>query len=484
MRNFWFAPVIVLISMVSYSTAAADGQNFPPSKPRTVSGTQILHYKKGSVPVDLSSTTITALVPNGHGGYNVVPGTGTSSGTFSIPNVPSGFYLLQIGATYVWTNETKVDADSYANYRSDIVAVDPNTTSFTFDLTNLNSWQQTDNLEIVCPNDGTSWGSFIFDAGTTGETTFTGTYPEFSGNLSVGSEGDQYYAAQLITENLGGYPFTGLARYLELPKFTQAQGSDTPIDGELKTIAQNDKFEANINGADITAQALAANPAALLIEAGIYLDVFPGSLAHGVTTSTPDLVFFSQLYPPFFSSNGDLGQVLYGNPYSSKWPLFVSYFWGSITSYLAPRAAVGGALFTMVSGNTTTLPTSSSPIKPLVGVVNTPTVNGGSFFDKRKRVGSAPTLAWSPPTVGSANNYVVQIYQLNDYYGGTQFINVAAFYTQGTSLVLPPGLLTPGYEFVFEISADYIPGVNFAKTPFKSSSTSATAQVLSGVMQP
>src|ERR1700680_3327183 len=209
MSKLCFALAVPLISIASYAVVGDEpNQNFPPPSTRTVSGTEIVHFKNGPVPVDLSATTIAALVPNGSGGYNVLAGTGTISGTFTIPSVPSGFYLLQIGSSYVWTSHTVVDADSIADYRSDIVKADPNTTTVTFDLTSLHLWQQTDLFEMVCPNNT----AFDFFPGTVGETTFTGTFPYF-GALSVGSEGDQYYVAQLITQNLGSYPFTALGRY-------------------------------------------------------------------------------------------------------------------------------------------------------------------------------------------------------------------------------------------------------------------------------
>ena len=50
-----------------------------------VTGTRIGHYKDGPVPVDLSAVTVAANVPDGSGGYTVISGTGTSTGTFSIP---------------------------------------------------------------------------------------------------------------------------------------------------------------------------------------------------------------------------------------------------------------------------------------------------------------------------------------------------------------------------------------------------------------
>ena len=480
MRKLCFALAVTLIAVASCAAALGDeaNQTFNPPSTRTVSGTRIIHFKNGPVPVDLSQKTIAALVPNGSGGYNTLAGTGTSNGTFTIPNVPSGFYLLQIGLNYVWTSHTVVDADSFADYRSDTTPADQNTT-VTFDLTNLHSWQQTDLFEMVCPNNA----MFEFFPGTVGETSFTGNFP-YAGALSVGSEGDQYYVAQLITQNLGGFVFDGLGRHMAPAKFNQAQGSDTPINGRLKTIARNRKFEANINGADIGAQALAANPGATLNSAFIGLSVYPGSFARGQTTSTADLVLFSSPPEPFITTNRDLGRVLYGNPYSSKWPRYVGFNWLAQTNYTAPGATNSAPLITFVSVSTLKLPTSTRPIKPLAGVVSRPSINGKNFFKDRIGVGTTPILRWSPGSVGKANNYSVQIYQLSNNGGNTVINGIAQFYTQSRSLMVPQGLMSTGSGYVFVIQSEYIPGVNFAKTPLMSGSTSASAQVSSGVMQP
>jgi hypothetical protein len=478
MSKLYFVLALVLMAAPYGASAESSTQRAVPSSTRTVSGTEIVHYKNGPVPVDLSTTTIAALVPNGSGGYNVLTGSGTSSGTFSIPNVPTGFYLLQIGASFVWTSNSVVDADSFADYRSDIMPADPGTTSVTFDLTNVHSWQQTDFLEMLCPNNL----SFDFFTGTVGETTFTGTFPYF-GSLSVASEGDQYYIAQLITQTLGGYAFTALGRYMAPAKFNQAQGSDTPIDGRLRTIAQDHKFAANINGADLAAQALAANPGAMLAGTGVGLDVYPGSFAHGQNTDTPDLVIQAG-GPPFLTTNGDLGKVLYGNPYSSKWPLYAFYTWDALTSYLAPGATTSASVFTGVFGSTPNLPTSTSPIKPLVGVVSKPSVNGKNFFKNHSGVGVTPTVRWVAPTVGTANNYLIEIEQLSNDAGNTVISPIAVFRTQNRSLTVPPGLLSTGQAYIFLIQSDFIPGVNFAKTPFMNGAVSASAFVTSGEMQP
>jgi hypothetical protein len=468
-----FVTVMVLISVAW--CAAASGEELPAT--RTVTGTRIGHYTNGAVPVDLSATTIAAYIPSGSG-YTVITGTGTSSGTFTIANVPTGFYWLQFGANYLWTSNSTVNADFYASYRSDVVMADYSTTFFTFDLANLNSWQSTDGFETVSTHNN----SFDFFFGTVGETTFTGTFNYF-GNLSDASKGDQYYIEQLITQNVGGYPFTALGRYLAPPKFTQANGSDTAISGTLLTIPQTHSFEANINGADLLAQALAANPSATLYVSDLGLDVYPGSFAHGQTTSTPDLIIYGGA--PTISTNGDLGPVAYGNPYpASKWPLYVFYSYLAQTNYTAPGATNSTFLLTGAFGSTTNLPTTASPIKPLVGVAQSPTINGKSFFTNHGGVGLTPLLKWSAPAVGKATYYRVTVYQLSDVGGNTIAAGIATLGTQQASFRVPTGLLTSGQAYVFDVTAAYVPGLNFAKNPYFGGPTAASADIISGVMQP
>jgi hypothetical protein len=480
MRKINFTLAVILISVASYAaTGDEPGQGFSSPSTRTVSGTEIGHYKNGPFPVDLSTATIGAFAPNGAGGYTFLPGTGTSSGTFTIPNVPRGFYLLQFGALYLWTKNTTVDADYNSGDRSDTVQADQNTT-VTFDLTNLHAWQDTDFFEMVCPNNG-SFDNFV---GTTGQTTLTGTFP-YLGSLSVGSEGDQYYLIQLITQNVGGLPFFAAGRYLAPPKFNQAQGSDTPINGKLKTVPQTNKFEANINGADLAAQALAANPNATLDATVIALDVYPGSLAKGENTSTPDLVGYDFVNNPLLTTNGDLGPVSYGNPFpSKKWPLFDLYQWQSYTLYTAPGATNSAPIFASAIGYDAKLPTSANPIKPLVGVLSKPSIDHKNFFADHTGVGTTPTLKWSPPSVGKATFYAVQIFQVANNGGNTTTTLIARLITQRASLLIPKGLLSAGQAYVFKIRAWYTPGINFAKTPFMNGPTIAVADVVSGLMQP
>ena len=482
MRNIGLmVAMVVMCAVMGFAAPSDDVGVFT----RTVTGTEIGHYLNGPLPTDLSTVTVGAYVffP-GKSRYAFLPGTGTSSGTFTIKNVPVGSYLLQLGNQYLWTGNSMVDADYIAAYRSDTVAADWPNTFFTFDVTNLNSWQVTDFFEIAC----TQGNVFEFFFGAIGETTFTGTYNDFT-NLVNGAEGDQCNLAQLSTQFLGGVPFAALSRYLALPTFTQAQDSNTAINGNLATIAQTNTFEVNINGADLQAQALAANPNATMYLADFFLDVNPGSLAHGQTTSTPDLVLY-QWFPQGYggsliNTNVDLGALGYGNPYpAAQWPVFLGYTYQAANFYTAPGATNSALWTTLVFGETTNLPSTTSPIAPLVGVAQKPLVNGSNFFVNQTGIGLTPTLQWSAPTLGSAGSYGVHVLQLSNVGGNTVMNRIASFATSATSLQIPPNVLTPGQAYVFQIRARYIPGVSFAKTPFEFGPIVGTADVISGMMLP
>lgn len=468
----------LLVMVVWPAFLSAQGQNVNAASTRTVTGTQIGHFKNGPLPTDLSTATVAAYVPNGNG-YTVISGSGTNKGTFTIANVPTGFYVLQLGTDFLVTSNSVVDADYNRAYRNNVVLADQNTV--TFDLTNVNLWQSEDALEMVCTNNS----AFNVYQEAAGQNTFTGTYGYY-GPLSDGSQGDQNYILQLVTQNVGNYVFNALGRGFLPPKFTQQPGDDTPINGKMAVIPQTHTFEANVNGADLTAQTLASNPNAQFTSTGLALDVYPGSLSKGENTSTPDLVVYNAFGDqPLLTTNTDLGPVAYGNPFpASSWPLFVVYSWVAQMNYVAPGATNNAAIVALNSGFNTTLPNPTNPIKPLTGVGTNPRINGGDFFTDTVGVGTNPTLKWSAPNVGGVTFYEVDIFQLTNNNGNTVKALVAQVLTPATSFTVPQGLMVSGSGFVFRVRTWYTPGVNFAKTPYMNGPVFAVADLLSGMMQP
>jgi len=474
------AVLAVPTALAQFAITADSSSN--PASTRTVSGHRIVQYKDGPVPVDLSIRVIAAYIPNGTGGYDEIVGTGTAQGTFTIPNVPSGFYLLRLGRQFLWTKNTKINADYYQDFRS-TAALPVNDTTLTFGLANLNAWQDTDIFEIS----GRS-PAFALFPGVAGETAFTGTFP-YTTYLNDTTQGEKPYFLQLVTQPAGGYAFTAAARYYAPRNFVQIDGTDTSVIGVLKTLNQNQAFRANINGADLAAQALAANPGAVLVDTGLALDAYPGSFARGQVVSTPDLVAYDlgTGMPPL-TVNMDMGDLFYGNPFPSSWPLFMVYQYSAQTSYLAPGAWNSISLQTIAYGYTTALPSPTNPIQPLVGTVTRPSIEGSYFFANQTGIGLTPTLRWSPPKVGTADAYAVFVYQLLNNAGNTEYSQIASFRTQSTSITIPPGLLSAGPStgqgYVFKIQTTYRPAVDFAAKPYVAGPINASADVISGVMQP
>ena len=446
----------------------------------TVSGTRIDHYLRAmTIPENLSAQGITAYVPNGAAAYKTVAGTGTSSGTFSINNVPGGYYLLAVGGFYLWTQNSTVHLDTYADSRPNPAQADPSTTSVTFDLTNINTWQTDDTLEMVAPNNAT----YLSFGEAAGANKFTGTY-SYGGSLSDASLLDHYYVTQLITQPVGGTPFVALGRYFAVPKFTQADGSDTPIQGAMRTIPQTLQFEANFNAGDITTAAKAISAKGSLSDTSVFLDAFPGSLASGFVTASPDLVGYSLGNGlPFLTSNLDYGPVFYGDPFPVGWPLFIGYIWSVNVPYVAPGATSSTTLFGSSFGFTTTQPTSTQSLPLLVSGPTTPTVNGQSFASNLKGIGLTPQLAWVAPSVGTASYYQLFVWKLVKNGTNSEAHLAATVQTSATSVTLPPGLLISGDAYVFDLWANTAHAYNTMQ-PLKTQLPYGATDVMSGVMQP
>jgi len=446
---------------------------------RTVTGHRIGHYKDGPVPLDLSIRTVAAYIPTG-GTYSEIDGVGNSDGTFSISGVPKGFYLLRLGGQYLWTSNTKVNADYFSGSRS--TATPPvNETTLTLSFANLNPWQETDFFELSDPRAS----AFALFTTADGAAAMTGTFP-YTSNLNDSTQGDKTYIQQLITQSVGGFAFAATGRYFKPRDFVQSDGGDTALSGTLETVVQDRTFRANIRGADLAALAVAVNPRAVLTDTSVALDPYQGSLAKGFITASPDLVAYSlgTGETPMLTVNQDFGDVPYGNPFPKNWPLFSVYQYLTETNYLLPGTTNPVSILCYLNGNTTILPSESNPIAALIGPVTNPTVGGFNFFANETGMGLTPVVAWTPPSAGTAHLYGVYVYELDSDGDNTVYTQIARLLTQNMSITIPPGLLNPGVAYVFLIRAWYRPGVDIPHTPYALGPIGANADVLSGLMYP
>ena len=127
----------------------------------TVTGTWINTFWTSSgpvlVPVDILKNkdfVPTALVPQAEGSFQGVQGVGNSDGTFSIPNIPAGYYWLRLAANFYWTSSSKFDfgADINMQTAGNILTTSP-TTRMNFNLLGLDPLQSGDEVQFI-------WGMY------------------------------------------------------------------------------------------------------------------------------------------------------------------------------------------------------------------------------------------------------------------------------------------------------------------------------------
>jgi hypothetical protein len=431
------------------------------------------------VPDDTTRFPIAALIPNGSGGYTTQTGTGATDGTYTIPNVPGGTYLLQSGAkTFIRTATSNPDTGFSHLGRSDAV-LPTQPTQLAVTLTGANPIQFQDVLELYVSNTS-GIGSWYVSSST---TTIAATLP-WTDYLTDASKGDQAYVFQLATQQVGNYQLEVLKKSTPPLTFTQFDGSTTPVAAALATPAQSGTVHLAYKGSMFASLDAALNPNATEDSTGLYIDVDPADPALGEIGSTPDLIAYFDNEGPI-SADVDFGDITYSNPFPAAWtPFAVAQHFVSST-YTAPGATNGRRVFGSISVFTTTLPTANAPLQPIIGPATNITINHQSFFSTQSGVSTTPTVAWSAPALGTPTKYEVSFYRLYaDTQGNTQEQPIATFATTATSLIIPQNLLVAGNSYYVQLAAVSEQPIDITQTPFRHSMPQALSVSFSGVITP
>lgn len=467
---------------------ASASQSWTVTPAGAVHGSDIVNYITDSGPVqqpsDASQMTIAAVFPDGNGGFSTHSGTGLADGSYSIPDVPGGSYWMEAG-THPFVQATSSQLDTGRDV-AERTALNPPTiqTPLDLDLTGLNPWQQGDLQQLFVSNANT-WISLGWDSGEMddGATTLTQQI-NWTSPLIDGGQGDRVYVTQLATTPTAveGMSVQALAKSLGPLEVNQPDGIEVSISGELDDVEEGGTFRGKIQGSAFAQLEPAMNPSAAPDSTYFYLDVQPGGTAKGWIGNTPDLVFFDGTGEPI-RTDIDTGDIAYGNPYPEAWGLFLDYIHYVRVDYTVAGAAPLSTYATL-EVQSTTLPSLTNPVMPLVGPVASPKINDVSFFLDQTSVGTTPILSWTAPAVGQATGYTVEIYHLFSDGTFSQQELVGELYTTNTSIQLPPGLLTAGNTYFFCLSAIDEPGVDYTTAPFRHSFPRGVAQSLSGVVAP
>lgn len=416
-------------------------------------------------PVDLTATVIVALVPDGAGGFAVIPATARrTNGTYATAGVPEGAHWVRLGTRYVWTDQAFVDWSFDLFGRGD-VAFPANPTRLEVNAGNLAPWQTTDTLAWVGPQHGYSQAMPLTDpavlnAPRLGETALgafrfeLGPNGLFDGLLDP-TKGDQAYINQLATlppvQSCG--PVRVLSRSLVLPPTTTADGSTTTVNSGFLDIAAHAKLRLRWQRASFARYGDAVHPGAPVSSAFVAVSAFALPLAFGLPGDAYSLLEFNTLG----GGDIDFGTLRYGNPFPSGWNRPVDTFVAFTKNYLAPVATVSEPLQRGLSMSVLIDPASRDDatltLAPRISPPRHAQINGKTLFANQLGVGVTPQVSWTPPQIGTANRYFMRVLELLPNGTRSRFRQVATLSTAATAVTLPPGLLTPGRAYVLTVAA-------------------------------
>jgi hypothetical protein len=224
---------------------------------------------------------------------------------------------------------------------------------------------------------------------------------------------------------------------------------------------------------------------------GFYLSVQPYIAAAGtnVSLSNPiDLIWpKANSSSSFFTSSAcsanpplttdvEAGMVQYGDPFPAAWRR--TFHVCQTASVAVPVPGGTTQSINLTNSQTTSLPTAT--VQPLLSPVQNPKINGADLFTAGTINGTAVTLSWDPPAIGTPFGYNVAIMSTTTFPNGTVgYFSSTTLGTAKTSMTLPPDLLRSGQTYLFVITSLADGRSNMETSPHRSSLPTASADVIS-----
>jgi hypothetical protein len=435
-----------------------------------VRGTRIdrFHPSTGpviEVPVDLSATVFEAVADCG-GGPQVYAGEGFADGTFVIPGVPPhGRYWLRVGATWIRTDERRIELGIDQLGRPDAVLGTPGT-SLVLDVTGLDPFVAGDDIQLQSVNAGIGFYStanafnpFTAGAPAPGDTALAGAVLPFDADPALGtaafplvqaSRGDALTIAQLTLRSASAtVAYLALTRALTTT-VEMAAGVATAVTGAM-TAPPARTTRLDLRPTQWEALGDAVDPGAVPVFEGLFVDAAQVGV-RVLPSGTPDLVEGSM--PP--GSGDQVVDVAYHDPYPASWRRF------TVASILfqATIAVPGAAgvdtvpVFTNQFAQRRITGGGAQSLRPLVSPPRAFTVDGHTADDAAlAAVSDTPVLAWKRPAVGHPSSYRITINRLAAVAPRVTPIAVVRVDGHTHKVELPPGLLAAGESYQLTIQA-------------------------------
>jgi hypothetical protein len=457
---------------------------------RTISGAFTdVHQADTGNPTSLPSTvaageTVAAIVAmqGASTGFMTFPGNLTTSGTFTIPGVPpTGHYFFAIlppspPAHILEMSGSAPDLSRVLSTRVDLVAAGGQTRA-ALAVTNLDSWATGDHFTILSSQAGVD---FEPSTGTlaAGATQFNHT-AFWSGGLADASKSDVVYFLQAVAGTAGTGTLlantTNVTKCTSLSNLTLANGGTTNAAVALTAAPQTGSVQGSMKFSQFDALAASVNPNAK--SSAFLMEVFsePHSVAYPDHPFTGSAGLFGLALtftaPP---ADTDYGTLVYGQCLDPLWKekRNVSY------QFTVPIA--GTTIASFVASVSADEPMTPAPgaVAPVIGPVKSPQIAGKDAFTAQSGVTVQPAFSWTAPAVGTASSYTLEVFNAS-----TQAA-VFAETVYGTSLTVPPGLLSSGTTYFAVITSRQAAFDTLDAAPLREGTPVYSAQAVTAAFTP
>ena len=480
------------------------------SETRTISGvgqtTWASATTRQNVPIDFATQGVEAFVRDTEGNLVSIAGVpGAVLGTFTIPGVPAGQYILHSGTTWLTTESNTPDLGFLRGGRPDRklftsaaiahIAVD-----------GLEAWEDGSQLELyVSEADDWDFQTDLWADFQPGDTSKTFAFNFRScngGNCAEIGMDDHAILAQLSPRTSStGVDYFAMSRLIEFQPFSLASGGSVNLSGTMRDVSEDHSIAIDFRGSQWGGVVAEGHPMA---ETQCVIDIdncFVALLGQG--GSAEDGFYTSNADPLFLRVDGQTdiqsGTLKYGTLEgiaAGSWGLLfdvrvgAGYFPaplpGSIglSGFLLSRGAFNGIEWT---ANPSVA--EAGPVVPPLSMVRSPKIADQDLFTATSNVGLTPTITWTEPALGHAVFYRVDVSRLViNAQNRTVSQRVASLITPNTSVDLPAGMLEAGVHYMIGIAAvgatsDQSAAL-LADAPFKSGIDRVTTTLTSGVFTP
>jgi len=434
--------------------------------------------------------------PGGHTATDgsFVQGTFDSAGSFVIPGVPGGAYVLSFldASGLRWL----VDGNSSAiDLGYDLLGRATTSAPRSFTMLKLTfhglfAWRQSVAELEASSSSANVWAEVptagqILDTNTDAQVLMPWLAP-----LSLITPTDTLWLHQLTPmSNLSGLTYLGAVRWAALEGLTLVEGGSSSVDVPMSGLFLTGSLPVSWDPTQFEVHLSNMAPASRLL-AGVVPAHRVSVLAspYGSTATGPQLAGGSAELARLDLAAGagplTLTQPLaYGQFLPSWWKEIREVRYAAAVAYRSP-GSTSGIVEVSQLGSRSAMPATSS-LNPVVTPPQAFRINGSSALaDLAAPVTLTPTLSWTPPLLGAPSFYVLEISQL---YAGSDGITVATpvvrYITRSTHVDLPPGSLSAGAVYFARLTA-VVTSAALDSAPLRRSAIEAYADALTGTFTP